>query len=247
MLDKNTLFDSTRSPISVLDFADLIQFDKDESARLQAPELPQRSSAPPPLDSITASQSFEDDDSSTLSSLSLQDPHEDTAEQVEPRKRSIFSLYWEKTGQQPIELMLAPAPAKIASSVSSASDDIVRMNAESFQAHSNNVGIFRKDSPAMRRSIMGSGSWSYSSSLPLFPSPEPVSRKKSLSASELEKKTVRRNSCLRQARYSGDRESRRDSELSLSSSVSFDLNVDIVVFQPPKEKWAAEGWDNYFR
>ena len=114
--ESNTILQNTISPVShsvMLDFSSVLLLRQDETVRLGAPSSIAKGAAgaaPPLLESIPTA-SF----CSILSSMSTQGQGGDTSSsvrvlqrkcsiQVQQQKRSIFSHYWMKTGQNPIEL-----------------------------------------------------------------------------------------------------------------------------------------------
>lgn len=91
-----------RSPKGVIDFSATIDLDHEEaSLKLKvAPMLPLTVQPPP----ITTEY---DGDSTSLSSISFHDNEEhrqDFQEESPSQKRSIFTPYWKKTGEEPFDL-----------------------------------------------------------------------------------------------------------------------------------------------
>ena len=173
----------------------------------------------------------------SLSSLSSCGSGQSNAEQsvdsegsVTSKPRSIFKTYWEKSGSLPQTIRADKSSHSVATpataSVSSWDTD------EESAANSYERVLKRNEGvKSRRRSIFGSQYQSMPSlDRPYHPGPL---ERKAKSSSELEKRKL--SSCLR----SGERNAR-------SSSVSFDSEVSVITFSPPKENWAADGWSNYF-
>jgi hypothetical protein len=212
-----------RSPVNVIDIWAVIKLNsKDAGQKLQVL----------PMESFTASCT---DDSGSLSSVSTQ-PLDDSSHEEEDR-RPIFTQYWKKTGEQPIQLKRRHSSRP--SSVSIKQQERIDGTPEPSEDAEDNGG----DGPERRgerRSIFGNRYARHSSSagsLPTIPHPTPIMntrRAKSTSALPDDNPP----SCLRRK---GDRPARKR-----SSSVSFDEKVDIVLFQRPQETWSSEGWSKLF-
>jgi hypothetical protein len=222
------------SPVSVFDFSALVNLDHDESLKMQAPPMFQ--AVPPPLESITTSCT--EDDSDSLSSISTQDHNEDKKEEdfqeeeATPQKRSIFSHYWEKTGEHPFELQRrhsCPLPAS--NSAGQGAEQVKKIEEPREAAHDGGVS-----KSSERRSIFGIhhdlSSSIRSEPLLMFPMLRPMSRKARSASTLLDRppSILRQKSCERQRRH----------------SVSFDEKVDVLFFQPPQENWTCGGWAKLF-
>jgi hypothetical protein len=173
----------------------------------------------PSLDQVSVCSSCDEDDSSLVSSMSS-----DEALYQEEKPRSIFRAYWYKKGGRSLQ---ASAQTKELSSFSSSSSSSSSTNTHSRRR------IFSKLSEA-------------TPTLPLSAALE-VNMRKIKSVSDLHGKP--KGSCLRPSRFSG-RERRKteasDSDSDSDSSVTFSSKVDIVIFQAPAERWAADGWSDWF-
>lgn len=225
---------SPSSPVSVFDFSSFMQLRQEETARLEAPSVAKVACAAPPLESITTASS------SSLSSISTRDQEDDSSIQVQQRKRSIFSHYWKKTGEKPIEMTpstedsSASVPAELPQSSSHERLDQLFPQAEKVTIP-----------PTIpRRSIMGERASSYSN--PSFSTlNQSAQTKKSVSSSELEvKRSQCSQSCLRESRFSGS--NRRSRSNSCSSAVDFSERVDVVIYEKPVETYSEEGWSRFF-
>jgi hypothetical protein len=114
---------SPKSPVNVVDFASMIEFDDHAPSKLNTPVLSRsmrliQTGEAALKDSVTASSTTDDDDevisfSSSLSSRSQDEHDEDlggfeiktSRSGQEEDRRSIFSHYWKTTGQEPLELI----------------------------------------------------------------------------------------------------------------------------------------------
>lgn len=231
---------SSPSMVNVFDFSLFVLLRQDETERLQAPSMANKGAVAPPLESIatdstsslsTISTQDQEDESSVQEVLTLDQDQEDESSihEVPQRKRSIFSPYWKKTGEKPLELTA-----------------FTKASSESVQAAEapHNPGHERQDrlfpqaekvvipSTIPRRSIMGARASSYSNpSLSTF-TPRAQTKK---SASQ---------SCLRTSRFSGSNSPPRSN--SCSSAVGFSDQVDVVIYQKPVETFSEGGWSRFF-
>jgi hypothetical protein len=245
-IENKNILQSTSSPDSVFDFSLFMLLGQDETARLQAPSIAKGAGRDAPsLESITtASSSSLSSFSSSLSSFSTQ-YQEDYGScvpvtqqrkrsiHVQQQKRSIFSHYWTRTGQKPIEL----TPSTEASTEDS-SESSVQAEATQNSGHKRQDQLFPQDKKVAvpctipRRSIMGERASSYSN--PSFSTFNPRALTKK-SASQ---------SCLRTSRFSGSNSRTRSN--SCSSAVGFSDQVDVVIYQKPAETFSEEGWSRFF-
>jgi hypothetical protein len=161
----------------------------------------------------------------------------DKALYQEEKPRSIFRAYWDKKGNRNHD---ASAQTK----------ELDRGNSSSFFSSSSNTYELSlelrektadkcQSSPNSHRRIFSKLSKS-TPTLSLTAALD-VNMRKNMSISSLHGKP--KGSCLRPARLSGCEG--RYSEAS-DSSVTFSTEVDIVVFQTPAERWAADGWSDWF-
>jgi hypothetical protein len=177
----------------------------------------------PPLDQVTVCSD------SSVSSVS-------STEETEPRRRSIFHGYWEKKGGA-ASCLRRESPEPEESADHSTSSDDCNTYERILKINEGIPNSLRRDPDESRRSIFGV--CYSSSSAPELGLIKQTGVRKTQSAPTLEKKPV--GSCLRQSRFSGQR-ARRQSD----PSVSFSSQVDIVVYERPKELWASDGWSNFF-
>jgi hypothetical protein len=158
------------------------------------------------------------------------------------QQRSIFKTYWEKSGSHPRAPVVPgnksssrsdTTATTVASSESSTESDGTDNTCANYERSlRRNEGI--KASRSRRRSIFGDSRGSMPS-LPARPYNAAPLERRAKSTSELEKGKL--PSCLR---------SRDGQGRVRSSSVSFDNEVSIYEFSPPKENWAADGWSKWF-
>lgn len=187
----------------------------------------------PPLDNLTEDTATPEDDSSVSTFGST----------VSSSRRSVFSKYWNATGQ-------TPEPVTI-------------------RQRSDSCSPMSGQQPLRRSVIFSSSSHGSYNSLPGVLLPQPVSiGRKSVSVGDLSSVSNHRSrgphkSCLRRdPQYSGENPLRRntnsfsineddiladDSASISSSSVRFDLDATAIRhFKLPEEVHADEGWFNYF-
>jgi hypothetical protein len=198
---------------------------------------------PPPLDSITANTS-DDDSVSTIGSTASTTPH-----------RSLFSRYWQTTGQDPgllrrISYQQISQQRPSTSPAVSEEEESLDVDAPPSSAVSSLTCV------VSRRSIMPlQAKVSRSLSVPSLQSidhqtPYNVSsssRRKYASSSP----QLILSSCLRESRFSlGSSDRRASSSASInknSSSVRFNLEtIRVQNFEKPQETYAEEGWDKLF-
>ena len=153
-------------------------------------------------------------------------------------RRSVFSKYWKKTGQQPsIQRWTTIAPDQLFQVLESAMQ-VEFSDFEDLPTSAEPTTPQVPCSPA-RRSFMPKAERSDSvSSLPAYQQNAMPITRRIVSSCELGE----RKSCLRHSRFSGIQ--RRP---STSSSVQFNMDaVDVRHFETPVERYAEEGWDRYF-
>ena len=198
----------------------------------------------PPLNSLSICSSLvtKNDDSSSVSSVSLED-----GDSWEPAtaKRSIFASYWNKKGGRP---MPVHAPR------SCARDDSKTDIDSSMGDHSYENLLEKHEAAATRResdASIGSSSgarrrrlWDnryVAQSEPALNACVQAPLRKTQSASAVGP----RRSCLRKGRFSSSEDSveRRSSGATL---VSFNEDVQVQFLKPVTENWASKGWSKYF-
>jgi hypothetical protein len=199
----------------------------------------------PPLNSLSATS----DDSSSVSSVSIDDNWEESskASQGSGQKRSIFSSYWNKKGGRPEPLYEGPL-SEITEDLTIDSSDSESSIDSSLADNSYEKLLLKKEAVATeprscgrRRRIWGNNVHIPQSepSLPTCVAEKPSCLRKTKSSS-----TVRRPSILRESRYSGSRQpGRRASEGTI---VSFSEEVRVEYLKPVTENYAAKGWSKYF-
>jgi hypothetical protein len=160
-------------------------------------------------------------------------------------RRSMFIKYWKTTGQEPLlPLLRRPQALHLSSSQSPPSPTEL---APSTASESPSSPI------SQRRSIFALPQAQRSCSVPSLSvisttsDPHRPITRKSASSGELKASS----SCLREARFSGDK--RRGASLNdishscSSSSVRFDMeSVDVLLFEKPLEHYAVDGWSKNF-
>jgi hypothetical protein len=230
------------------------------------------SPTPPPLDQVTMCS---DDDDSATSFSSLSD-HEflpetlTTPTETTRTARSIFRQYWAKNGGGEDLCFLTcaarPPPRTIV---------IVQQSSSAIeqQCHGNDETKSKQEAQRLqqqqqrRRSIFRRNCVSQSLPLGMAASEEAVAQtaafSRNESTSQREKEQVTKRSCLQlQRRYSGTNTpldtsassssssplcgSDHHSERSSERSVSFSPKIQVLVYQEPLERHAADGWSKYF-
>ena len=184
----------------------------------------------PPLDQVTVCSEI--DSASDVSSVSSDEEDNSTSSQSPVAPRAIFGRYWEKKGGAPA-LLKVPCTThegdKGSCSANTYERTLKRHEAPSPQA-----------SPSTRRSIFKTLVSESVPALSLIASMQQQEQlRKTHSTSALRKK---RSSCLRRSRLAEAPSRTSSSDLS----VSFSAKVDVVVYQQPIERWAANGWSDYF-
>lgn len=184
----------------------------------------------PPLDEITLCSSNDDDDSSSVSSM-----EGDTMEEKQPR--SIFREYWKQEGKA------SDADCDSRQCSTAQVDDSYRA-CNHANYYERVLQLREKEvetQPSTRRRIFGNLACSKSSPLlamaELLPGGISISKAKSAPAILPGQPG---KSCLR----SVDKATR--SSNGSEHSVSFSPKIQVVLFQPPSEQWAAEGWSAFF-
>lgn len=179
-------------------------------------------SPPPPVDEITTCS---DDESASISSVSSAEGDESTPSKLSTRPRSLFGSYWDKSSDmRSLGRPLALSRALLIPHLPSEED--------SQDCYERTLREVQEEGSPSRRQIFSRSC--YSQSTPsLARSPRTVNFRKTKSVSALETSLP---SCLRTRQESKAR----------SQSVSFQEQVTISVFEPPKEIWAPSGWSNWF-
>jgi hypothetical protein len=185
----------------------------------------------PRLEQSTVCSSCDDD--SSFSSMSS-----DEAFYQEAKQRSIFGVYWNKHGCKSHQS--AAKTEELSRSTQDSGEATSGTKACELSTELPEKTVDKcQSSPNVRRRIFGQLSKS-SPTLSLLTATVDVDMRRSKSASSLHSRP--KGSCLRLTRFSGCE--RRTSDAS--SSVTFSPKVDIVLFQTPSERWAADGWTDWF-
>ena len=227
---------ASRSPVSVVDVSLLERLGQENSKLLGHFENCTKSL--PFVDSVTASTDDDTDSLSTLSALSLDKEASCSSlcEDCSESKRSIFSHYWEKTGQHPATLKRR-----------SASDEQAQRTQEVVQPRAPQDTPKSSGPPSPgRRSVLSKGCNLYASapSLPTFD--ESSRHERSLTRKTMSSNDMRSSSCLRESRYSRVGGKRWSSERSSSTGVKFSSKVDVHHFVPPIEIFSSGDWAKHF-
>ena len=194
--------------------------------------LDESPSSPPPLDRVTVCSTCDGDDSISISSVSSNE---------EEQPRSIFKTFWEKN-QRDSQSMTVPRAPILPFVCQTGGDEDSSVN-----TYERTLQQRERPSPRSRRRIFSRRYLSESSpTLAQYPGiPHDRHLRKTQSNPLLTKQPMA--SCLRQSRFSGSfcaiKESSSHSE---RLSVSFREAPDVHVFERPLERWAAEGWSNWF-
>ena len=181
------------------------------------------SSSLPPLDQVTVCSSEHDCDS--VSSLSS----DECDQSPQCSRRSFFKNYWDKKGGAPVfSRILAPSNDHEDASLSSDRDN------ESCAANTYERTLKVKEAPTTNRRKVFSLSEPALNQIELRR--EHIRKTKSTSAQG-------KPSCLRQSRFSlTSPRPRSESE----AQVTFSSQVDVMVYERPKEVFAGDGWSSYF-
>lgn len=216
--------------------------------------------ATPPLDLITTCSEDLSDDVSSVSSCSINEvpendfpsySHNNSCSPSTPR--SIFKRYW--GSQEQGHKLHRPLPAEI-------STQIIRLLTEDEKNPPQNVyeetlRAREQDAQAglapKRRSIFHNNQYK-SKSTPSFRTEKYFDLRKIQSSSTLGRKPSK--SCLRSSRFSrlhDDGEPLRQQSQhttatggSDNNSVRFSQKVEVTLFQPSLERYAQEGWSDFF-
>jgi hypothetical protein len=255
MMCKNTTSQNLKiqcgSPVSVMDLSAVFeQLDQIEGLKLvQAPAMTGGLSFPV-LDSITASLTEEADSISSLSTDAHQDGSAEANEgRCVPNKRSIFSKYWEMTGEKALKPQNRMASLRRQRAIADGMDKSrAHYSSQPSEQEGTSCDMLdysmrttcsqeqEQQERPRRRSIFGHKALPPSlRSLPTMANEDeelkPVFRTKALSASALQELP----SCLR-----------CHAPRRRSSSVSFDEKIDVLVFQKPQEQFSEDGWEQLF-
>ena len=212
------------------------------------------SSSLPPLDLVTTCSEDCSDDVSSVSSCSInEDPDNDfplhRSHSCSPSTpRSIFKRYWGSQDQS--HKLHRPLPTEISAQIIrslTAEDESPTQNVYEETLREREEDARLGLSPK-RRSIFNNHY--KSNSTPSFRTQKYFDLRKIQSSSALGRKPA--TSCLRPSRYSGA-SSNDNNDLRLSqrtsrsdNSVHFSEKVEITVFQPSLERYAQEGWSDFF-
>jgi len=209
----------------------------------------------PPLSSLSVCSSPTADDSSSVSSVSIED------DEGWGEKRYIFGSYWNKKGGRPQQALHtsiinedltvdSSSNSSTTSSDASVADQSYEKLLEKHEAvrvRDDDTSSSSRSSGVRRRQLWDNryvSSQSEPSLAQCFGAVERPCLRKVQSSS-----AAGRPSCLRASRYSGSSKatlsssSRRSSE---SSAVSFKEEVQVKYLKPVTENWAASGWSKYF-
>jgi hypothetical protein len=200
----------------------------------------------PALTQVSTSTSCDTSISSLSSSSTLSEESNANANTVTSSSRSIFKKYWSQNQVQNARAFIpAPAyPLTVAFTQETSGNDSKTSYERTLKVSSpQSQSQYPPPSPSGRRSIFQSTPKYMSQSQPCLTLNDIASdcfRKRSLSTSALQTK-----SCLRPARYSGDRRASIASDTT-ANSVSFKEQTERIVYQQPVEHWAADGWSKNF-
>jgi hypothetical protein len=213
------------------------------------------------LDACTATTTSTYDDSASVSSVSSLGSTATTT----TMRRSVFSKYWESTGQEPPQpLQRRPRGiGGISSSPSSSSESLPLRTQETSSSSAKTTPPTTAPGRRRRSILQPQAHRSYSVPSGMSSRTVPITRK---SASSIELKA--KDSCLRETRFSGATRRRRSSGASSSNTntnnndssqprphsttnssllVRFDMeSIDVLHFQPPLECYALERWADHF-
>lgn len=214
---------------------DILESDQVSDEALIQKRMTSTSLSLPPLDEVTTCGS--EDDSSSVSSLDSSMSDEDSV------PRSIFNVYWERNGGGPSlrRKSCPPQRQKLQDSEDESESSVntyeqVLKIQESFPAP-------RSPQGGSRRSIFNQSCWAKSLPELSADGPRAAFRKTQSTSALLCRKP--RHSCLRRGRFSCSEEKRGASVVS-DSSVRFDTEVKVAVFQRPAENWAPKQWSSFF-
>jgi hypothetical protein len=190
---------------------------------------------PPPVEEVTMLS----DDYTSVSSVDSP-----SLSSTASNTRSIFRDYWSRNGGKP-----HGSKRRLPETVSVRKDFEVRDEPRSAgvsyeQVLKENEGVCVTTHSPPRRVIFGS--YPKSPSVPVFSTSSvgwPNFRKTQSEGLLLSTEKV--SSCLRPTRYSGSY-SRRTSIESSTQSVRFTDEDSVAVYNAPKERWACDGWSQYF-
>jgi hypothetical protein len=206
-----------------------LEYSRDQLNKLEYSQWVSISSLPR-LEQSTVCSSC-DDDSSLVSSMSPND-----AVYQEAKQCSIFGAYWNKHGCRSLQSAAQTEDFSRSTQDSGEATSTTKACELSIELPEKTVDKCQS-STKLRRRIFGRLSES-SPTLSLLTASVDMNMRKSNSASSLHVRP--KGSCLRPTQFSGCE--RRSSD----ASVTFSPKVDIVLFQTPSERWAADGWKDWF-
>lgn len=164
-------------------------------------------------------------------------------------RRSIFSHYWRITGQEPLELIREHSNMTRTSSNPQLS---ALVQEETAEVHSKCQSHESPSPSTRRRSIFGGleRSDAHSSirslpelnSVPSHTQIESAHKTRSISSLRSSELLI---SCLRKSSFNSSCQ-KRDRLHSSTSSVSFDVNVQVITYQNPLENWSDGSWSTLF-
>lgn len=244
------------SPRGVLDMR-VFELDGDKLDQLRTPLSSGEEEAP--VSSLSVLDlAAGDDDSSSVSSVSLDD---DTNSWAATEKRTLFPTYWDKKGGRPKTLREeASCSATEDLTVLESCDSEDSCSSSSSGSSTSSIGnnyekLLQKNESTpskgrTRRRLWNNNVYIQSEpSLPMIAGLEkPSSCLRKTQSTTVVEQGARRPSILRESRYSGSSSSRSKFQRTASerSSVSFCEEVRVKYLKPETERWAAKGWSKYF-
>lgn len=195
----------------------------------------------------------DEDEGSSVSTISAGDDTTTTS----TRRRSLFKPYWEKNGETKTKLeparcanvprnLLIPVHPEVLASLREGTDRTFTTEENTYERT-----LESKESPDSRRKIFGQGCWSRAS--------EPALTLQSLAPQLTYLRKARsdslllpgqpKSSCLRRGKFSSSCSATlraSSSSTSDNASVSFSEDVSVYVFQKSAERFAHEGWSQWF-
>lgn len=206
-----------------------------------------------PIDEVATCCLISDDSEESVSDISSNgEPFSIISSKSPPR--SIFKTYWEKNGGA-VSLSKASTSSSIPIRCVSFPNEQPEPQDPALLCYEQAL-LAKEELLLTRRRIFGQGCWSKSEPLlnlkVLLSSSSGSSFpfRKTRSTSTLDHTTHSQRSCLRRGRFSssGRIKSSDDAEDcgSDNGSVTFNEDVNVVVFDSPKELWAQRGWSDYF-
>jgi len=200
-------------------------------------------SSTPPLDQVTTCSEDSLDDVSSVSSCSLMEDRDCNFTPSLSSPRSIFKQFWNTQGHS--HELHRPVPKEISTQVLRL---LTEEDSPTQNVYEETLREREEDAAAgiapKRRSIFDNAY--KSSSAPSLRTNKCFDFRKIQSTSALGQRPAK--SCLRPTRYtiSGTANQRRRSERSSDNSVHFSEKIEVTLFQPSLERYAEEGWSDFF-